>query len=463
MKLNPLTEEEKKMEEEEMDYPFHLGVTEAGEGEEGRIKSSIGIGSLLQDGLGDTIRVSLTEDSIHEIPVAYELVREANNRFILNNGVILSPETSRGAKNPGSILKSHELILNYERRATKEIPSSHPHGGHHPVRVWASYGAHECEKFKAEYQIYLSDRKGIDRPLEGLEIKAAKATEILPWLEYLEGVHQKGGFRVKPLVALQTNNPSLVQELKGIDKVVAVVCNASEVNQWKDFLSHNKTCLEWCLDLSHAKEERLNQLVEAIKNLYPQNETPSFFSLKSPEAIYDYRCLAKLLGEKKWDYLIQLRYMIKKEKFPVLSTATLMGSLLTDGLGDGFVLSKGSLAERLSLAYNILQGVRLRMSQTEYISCPSCGRTLFNLQTTTDRIRQKTNHLKGIKIAVMGCIVNGPGEMADADFGYVGTGPKKVSLYVGKECVERNIPEEQAVDRLIGLIKSHHQWVEPMI
>lgn len=461
---------DKKMEEEGMNYPFHLGVTEAGEGEEGRVKSSIGIGTLLRDGLGDTIRVSLTEDSIHEIPVAYELMREPNSHVILS----VSEESHLYQRDPsarpfGALpqddkiqFKSSDLILNYERRTTKEISSSYSHGGVNPVRVWASYEADHFEKFKTEYQIYLGDRKGIDRPLEGLEIKASEASEISPWLDYLNGVHQKGGFRVRPLVAVQTSNPSLAHELKGIDKIVAVVCNANNVNQWKDFLSNNTPWLEWNLDLNHAENESLNQIVEAIKNLYPHHESPACFSLQSPEVIYDYRCLTRLLDEKKWDSLIQLRCMIKKGESVILSAATLLGSLLTDGLGDGFVLSEGSLAERLSLAYNILQGARLRMSQTEYISCPSCGRTLFDLQTTTDRIRQKTDHLKGVKIAVMGCIVNGPGEMADADFGYVGTGIKKISLYVGKECVERNIPEEEAVDRLIGLIKSHHQWIDPV-
>lgn len=363
-----------KMEESGRDYPFHLGVTEAGAGAEGRIKSAIGIGSLLEDGIGDTVRVSLTEDSVHEVPVVYQLIQKYNWLHAAD-----------GFRNHEALSErsgvTKDRALDYSRRKTRRIMVGPiAHGENEPIRVWVQVPSSRMEKFKKEYEIYHQSPEGKNTPLEGVEIIPDDSSESLPSLGDIP-------------VIIQTDNPLL--------------------------------------------------------------------SVSSTSPVYAYRRFAEELENQSPLAPIILRYCPGEFDDFLLSPSVILGSLLLDGLGDAISLPlKSSLSETIELAYNILQGARLRISKTEYISCPSCGRTQFDLQTTTERIRQKTSHLKGVKIAVMGCIVNGPGEMADADFGYVGTGPKKVSLYVGKECVERNIPETAALGKLIGLIKIHDKWVD---
>ncbi len=358
-----------KMAEDNRDYPFHLGVTEAGAGAEGRIKSAIGIGSLLEDGIGDTVRVSLTEDALHEVPVVYQLIQKYNllNAMDTGRGEVSSPKINGCGY--------------YCRRKTRRIMvGPMAHGENEPIRVWVQVPSSRMEEFKKEYEIYRQSPQGKNAPLEGVEIIDGDSSQMVPFLGDIP-------------VLFQTENPLL--------------------------------------------------------------------SVSSSKPVYAYRCLAEKLESQSSLDPIMLRYVPGEFDDFLLSPSVILGSLLLDGLGDAICLPlKSSLSETVGLAYNILQGARLRISKTEYISCPSCGRTQFDLQTTTDKIRRETSHLKGVKIAVMGCIVNGPGEMADADFGYVGTGPKRVSLYVGKECVERNIPEEAALDRLVELIKTHDKWVD---
>ena len=343
-------------------YPIHLGVTEAGDGEDGRIKSAIGIGSLLADGIGDTVRVSLTEDSVHEIPVARALV--AN--------VVLNAKPGMLSYDPFS----------YRRRTTerREI-GEYALGGEETMRVLTTQS-----KWNA------------------LAHKLDKLGDYVP-----EIVVEKSG-----VVAVDPRDEAAV---------AAVNANAAA------------------------------QLVTVADGL----DMP---------VIEAFRLLAARLVERHAILLKDQLSEVSQTDFlkVLLTSATNIGALLCDGIGDA-VLLRGEEApgQSLRLSYNILQAAGARIFKTDYVACPSCGRTLFNLQTTTAKIKEATTHLKGVKIAIMGCIVNGPGEMADADFGYVGGAPNKINLYVGKTPVKFNIPEAEAVERLIDLIQEHGKWVEPLV
>jgi (E)-4-hydroxy-3-methylbut-2-enyl-diphosphate synthase len=347
-------------------YPIHLGVTEAGEGEDGRIKSAIGIGSLLCDGLGDTIRVSLTEDSPHEIPVCRDLLE-------------LVPKLA----NHASRITHHEFPFDpfhFEKRATPEIELN------------------ETIKCGGEQLI---------------RVVVTRAT----WDKVAPKIRPKDDVR-----------PEAVYE----------DLNIFEIDPTQDFEINCET-----------------QLV-TVKD-----------GVKLP-AITAFRLLAAKLKQLGRNNPILLKDCIHFEpvpllpNIPLLQAGVVIGSLLADGIGDA-ILVRGESGAGLSLrlAFNILQAAGCRSFKTDYVACPSCGRTLFNLQTVTARIKARTEHLKGVKIAIMGCIVNGPGEMADADFGYVGGAPNKINLYVGKQAIKFNIPEAEAVERLVDLIKEHNKWVEP--
>src|SRR5947209_11410239 len=356
-------------------YPIHLGVTEAGEGEDARIKSAIGIGSLLQDGIGDTIRVSLTEDSIHEIPVAKALVAVAavSDRQVPGFQTLESTVTDR---------RYSFDPFSYSKRPSETIErDSFKVGGEELIRVVVRQETYD----KVAHKI---DRLGDYKP---------------------EIVYEKANIR-----EIDPRDDKALEEL-----------NAAA----------------------------LPQLVTVRDDV----DLP---------VIAAFRLLASKLASRH-PILLKDELRIKKEEgrefLPtLLSAATNIGSMLCDGIGDA-VLVQGEDApgQALRLSYNILQAAGSRIFKTDYVACPSCGRTLFNLQTTTARIKEATSHLKGVKIAIMGCIVNGPGEMADADFGYVGGAPGKVNLYVGKQPVKFNIPEADAVDRLKDLIREHGKWVDP--
>ena len=347
-------------------YPIHLGVTEAGEGEDGRIKSAIGIGSLLCDGLGDTIRVSLTEDSPHEIPVCRDLLALVPQ---LSNSAFRIPN-SEFAFDP----------FHFEKRATPEIELN------------------ETIKCGGEQLI---------------RVVVTRAT----WDKVAPKIRPKDDVR-----------PEAVYE----------DLNVFEIDPTQDFEINCET-----------------QLV-TVKD-----------GVNLP-AITAFRLLAAKLNQLGRNNPILLKDCIHFAPVPLLPNIALLqagvviGSLLADGIGDA-ILVRGESGAGLSLrlAYNILQAAGCRSFKTDYVACPSCGRTLFNLKTVTARINARTEHLKGVKIAIMGCIVNGPGEMADADFGYVGGAPNKINLYVGKQAIKFNIPEAEAVERLVDLIKEHGKWVEP--
>jgi (E)-4-hydroxy-3-methylbut-2-enyl-diphosphate synthase len=348
-------------------YPIHLGVTEAGDGEDGRIKSAIGIGSLLSDGIGDTIRVSLTEDSVHEIPVAQALSRTA------------IPASAAPLPHPPERLPFDPF--HYQRRQSERIVvQGVPLGGEETIRVVV---------FQRTWDAVAQRRKEL-------------------------GEYQ----------------PEIVREMSGVVEIDPRDAGAvAEVNR-------------------HSE--------------------PQFVAVRDGidfPVVAAHRLLAASLDAR---HPILLKDTLQPASDhaggtleTLLTAATNIGALLCDGIGDA-VLIQGEPApgQGLRLAYNILQAAGARIFKTDYVACPSCGRTLFNLQSTTARIREATGHLKGVRIAVMGCIVNGPGEMADADFGYVGGAPGKINLYVGKTPVEFNIPEDRAVEKLIELIQSRGKWAE---
>lgn len=353
-------------------YPVHLGVTEAGDGEDGRIKSAIGIGSLLADGIGDTVRVSLTEDSVHEIPVAKALVQSA--------AVALATAI------PESGLPSSYNPYEYRRRdAGPVLSQGFALGGTELIRIALSREQHDA----------------LTRRVNGGNILGEYRPELM--VEEL------------PVIALDPRDTASVGSLhcETAPRLVTVAdgINLSVVHAFRLLAAH--------LDPRHP--------ILLKDTLCPQ---PSLAS--SLEAL--------------------------------LLSSVALGSLICDGIGDAvFIRNEASPGAALRLGYNILQAAGARIFKTDYVACPSCGRTLFNLQETTARIKEATAHLKGVKIAIMGCIVNGPGEMADADFGYVGGAPGKINLYVGKTAVKFNIPESEAVARLKNLIQEHGKWVDPPV
>jgi (E)-4-hydroxy-3-methylbut-2-enyl-diphosphate synthase len=364
-------------------YPFHVGVTEAGDGEDGRLKSSVGIGALLRDGLGDTVRVSLTEDPVQEVPVAKQLVRLCDT-----------------AKIPAvKDIEESVSFYNYQRRETDVVtlPNALVAGGREPVAVgivepgveWLPKGDRKVEWVT-----------GVSWPVVDTNGVNVGANNHLP---------------------LQTDH----------DVVEFRITNVADLDV---ILIPTGTVL-WSCDPTSGYMGNL------------------------PGA---YRHIAAWLDAQGRKDLIVLRDRTDGTPEGNMAAAARLGSVLADGIGDLIhVDSAASVQASLNLAYDILQASAVRRSKPEYVACPGCGRTLFDLQSTTQRIRAKTMHLKNISIAVMGCIVNGPGEMADADFGYVGGAPNKVSLYVGRECVQKNIPEDDAPEALVDLIKAHGRWIEP--
>ena len=362
-------------------YPLHLGVTEAGEGEDARIKSAIGIGSLLADGIGDTIRVSLTEDSPHEIPVAKALIENINR--------------TSNAQRPTSNIELSFDPFSYQRRTTEKIEREGIKlGGDELIRVVVRQATFD----KIAHKI---DRMG----------------------DY------------KPEIVYEDAN---VNEIDPRDDAAIAKVNAQQSPQFVTVTDEIDVPVIAAFRLLAAKLRARHPIL--LKD-----------TLNCRVSVSDANQSDGVSQKRPTDFLHTL-----------LTASTNIGSLLCDGIGDA-ILVQGEEApgQALRLSYNILQAAGSRIFKTDYVACPSCGRTLFNLQTTTAKIKAATLHLKGVKIAIMGCIVNGPGEMADADFGYVGGAPGKVNLYVGKTAVKFNIPEAEAVDRLKDLIREHGKWIDP--
>ena len=373
------------------DYPLHLGVTEAGDGEDGRVKSAVGTGSLLLDGLGDTIRVSLTEDPWEEIDPCKRLIALAES--YQGKGIAPFVETKRN-------------IQDIQRRHVRQDPALHRDGS---------------------VILNLTDTHADLGKKEGM-VDAVYLEEISSCVD-LKPLREKE-------VSILTKTPGvegtlLIKDLEDLDDKTDVVwVKDGDPSLWNRLLDHPVRFI----------------LLEMTTSMVHQG-----------------RYFFEWLRQSKLDLPVILigNYLLSEED-TVIHAAAELGILLGDGFGEGILLRTELDSEKnRSLSFNILQGCRMRASKTEFIACPGCGRTLFDLQEVTQKIRSKTSHLPGVKIAIMGCIVNGPGEMADADFGYVGSRAGKVDLYVGKTCVERNIDFSDAVERLIKLIKSHDRWVEP--
>jgi len=414
-----------KMIEAGMNYPLHLGVTEAGDGEDGRIKSAVGIGALLEDGLGDTIRVSLTEDPEFEIPVARKLAEK-----FMSTSNIFEIETNEQIKLPYS-------PFNYERRISKEIDII---GGKHTPIVVADLSTKNEIKpanffgFGYNYSVQLDKWSLQEQAADFVYIGENEINFEIPGTLRIVVDYQKWNtsYSTKkgyyPL--LQKNELNLVTDLNSI---FLIEVDAEENN------------LDWILNYPNC--------LLVLKTEY-SNKTQLFRNFRINLANINVLnpIILKYISTEQDEETFQLN---------VSSNA---GSMLIDGFGDGiWIKAKQSLQLINSTSFGILQATRTRISKTEYISCPSCGRTLFDLQETTGKIREKTAHLKGLKIGIMGCIVNGPGEMADADYGYVGTGPGKITLYKEKNVVRKNVNEEDAVQALIDLIKENGDWVSPPI
>lgn len=414
-----------KMAEEGMNYPLHLGVTEAGDGEDGRIKSAVGIGTLLEDGIGDTIRVSLTEEPEAEIPVVKALAERYQNRG--NHKPI--PAISNNPINP----------YEYNRRSSREIINIG--GKHHPI-VFGDLSGREkitaASLFPFGYNYAVS--------LDKYNISDLAC-------DYIFIGNNTVDFEIPGTLGLVT---SAKNWQKQTDK--QRLYPLFSVDDYLDTDFHSPQ-----LNFINARIEELSELfMETIENdptavlvIETDNEHGMAEQRRMFIELMNNECSSPVVIKRSYQELTD-------DKFQLYS-ATDIGALFIDGLGDGIWIDATNCGSKQfinSTSFGILQATRTRISKTEYISCPSCGRTLFDLQETTAKIRAKTNHLKGVKIGIMGCIVNGPGEMADADYGYVGTGPGKITLYKEKEVVRKNVPELEAVDALIDLIKQHGDWVE---
>jgi (E)-4-hydroxy-3-methylbut-2-enyl-diphosphate synthase len=411
-----------EMIKEKMNYPLHLGVTEAGEGEDGRIKSAVGIGALLADGIGDTIRVSLTEAPEFEIPVAQNLLKHFE-------GIEEHDSIQKITKNP---LHSFD----YKRRKTNEVLNIG--GGNVPI-VMADF----CLKEKITAASFFAVGSNYSVPLDKWNLTDMAADYVFVGNHDLD-------FEVPGTLGVIYNYKKWIVHRKGYPFLT--------INDYLDEgeISEKLNIVYVCLsDLCEELFSRLKTDNTAVLMIDTYNENGTAEQRK---------LFTELMNNGiKTPVIIGRAYGDLSEEQLQLSASSDLGALLLDGLGDGIFIAAencGSYQSINSLAFGILQASRTRISKTEYISCPSCGRTLFDLQETTAKIRKETDHLKGIKIGIMGCIVNGPGEMADADYGYVGTGKGKITLYKEQEVVEKNIAEDKAVTSLINLIKKYGDWAE---
>lgn len=415
-------------------YPLHLGVTEAGEAEDGRIKSAVGIGTLLEDGLGDTVRVSLTEDPEFEAPVAKALI----DRYTHRSG-------------HAEIKAIQEYPVNPYEHFKRESEEIYNFGGHNVPRVITDISKVEKiseKEMKAVGHFYLPELDKWKMNDQGCDFVYSGANPI-PFM--------------------------LPNGMKEIQDAAIWTVGGDQKNKFPlfDLVSYSVT------EKFHSELNFLEiydtQIVEAMVLTSQRKDTVLILKTENKHAMPALRraMVSVLEVGSKIPVIVKVSYPDQSEDKTMLYAASDVGGLLIDGLGDGIFISlekekEHSREEVLaqiklhnSVGFGVLQAARTRMSKTEYISCPSCGRTLFDLQETTAMIRKRTDHLKGVKIGIMGCIVNGPGEMADADYGYVGSGKGKITLYKGKEVVKRSVPSEKAVDKLIEIIKEDGMWNEP--
>ena len=401
-------------------YPLHLGVTEAGDGEDGRIKSAVGIGALLEDGLGDTVRVSLTEAPEFEIPVARKLIAKYSNRinnFPLPEGVV--PSYSPYRQERRKTTQQHNIGSDYVPVVVADLSNKKEIT---PANFFAFGYTYSVQLDKWTILDQAADYVYIGNNTMDFELPGHLGV-IVDYAAWQKHYSTKAGF--SPLLTLEQ-----AQEIT--ETTAGFVLVKAEDDVPVDLLrTHPSLTLVLTTDYDNKTHIFRNFYLKLAKN-----------NLVNP-------------------VILQFTENTSDEETFQLHISSDAGSLLIDGFGDGLWLCSDQPRKLInSTAFGILQATRSRISKTEYISCPSCGRTLFDLQETTAKIRERTSHLKGIKIGIMGCIVNGPGEMADADYGYVGTGPGKINLYKEKEVIKRNVPEDNAVDELIELIRSNGDWID---
>ena len=448
-----------RMDEVGMTFPLHLGVTEAGNDEDGRIKSAVGIGALLDDGLGDTIRVSLTEEPEAEIPVAVRLAapyQDAAERQFIDRGAEPDPRETR---NPYAFTR---------RLSTEASAGAWSVGGRETVRalqaISTTNGTAPASLVERAVALATAARPGAPAPdavelpgdtaeqraeLRNLAVRLATEAPSVSVAVRLTPDAERAGEALAAASVVHWISPGAAPSPGLLGAVAAVDC---------------ALILETSID-GHCVDASVDRLLAwAHRSIAVGVQSPALAisSQDASIAIRAYRLLAARLHEA--GLACPLHLIAPETDSPyerLLRTSVALGGLLCDGIGDSVEVRGSDERPSTRLAFNVLQASGARISKTEYVACPSCGRTLFDLQPVTDRIKSVTGHLTGVKIAIMGCIVNGPGEMADADFGYVGGAPGKVNLYVGKECVEKNVPQAEADDRLIELLKAHGAWTEP--
>lgn len=373
-----------------MDYPLHLGVTEAGDGADGRIKSALGIGVLLEEGLGDTVRVSLTEDPVAEIPVAFALVAP------FNAGV---PAAAGAAREP---------VERYGRTRQKIAIGPRAIGGNETVLV------------EVPIRSSLRELDAVRRELDGeAGVRVPEETRAEIVSVNLDGVKD-----IDAVSRLRASMELVASRVALSVRIAPSLATALDATDWARLF-----------DAAHRVHVTVDDTAryEPLLGLSASSRAAVLFEASS----------------------------ITRSADDVLGPAAALGGLLCQGLGDAIHVDAGTAGDARRMGFNILQAARVRMTKTEYISCPSCGRTLFDLEATTAAVKKRTSHLKGLKIAVMGCIVNGPGEMADADFGYVGWGDEKIALFVGRDMVAKDIPTGQAAERLVELIRANGKSIDP--
>jgi (E)-4-hydroxy-3-methylbut-2-enyl-diphosphate synthase len=445
-----------RMDEIGMTFPLHLGVTEAGNDEDGRIKSAVGIGALLDDGLGDTIRVSLTEEPEAEIPVAVRLAAPyqgaPERRYI-------AAADPRETRDPYAF--------------TRRLSTENGAGG------WRVGGRETVRALQAISPAAADSGPGLVERAVGLATAARPGAPAPDVVELPADTAQKRADVREVVARLAAEAPSASVAARltpGVDSPVDAVADAPLVHWTSPDLAPSDALLravaahERALILETSVDgatvdAAVDRLLAWTRQAIAHGVQPPSLAISSPDAsttIRAYRLLAARLHEAGLSCPLHLVAPDADGPYErLLRTSVALGGLLCDGIGDSVEVRGADERPSTRLAFNVLQASGARISKTEYVACPSCGRTLFDLQPVTDRIKSVTAHLTGVKIAIMGCIVNGPGEMADADFGYVGGAPGRVNLYVGKECVEKNVPQEEADDRLIALLKAHGAWQEP--
>ena len=450
------------MVKEGMNYPLHLGVTEAGDGEDGRIKSAVGIGALLEDGLGDTIRVSLTEDPEFEAPVAISLADRYKDRELS----VISYQLSDNRKELS--VDSYQLSDKKKQQTTDNRQQTT--GTHNPYEYQKRHTS-ELNTFIGGHQV--------PRVVIDISKKNLKDPAILSEVGYLYSAlldkynmaEQSTDFVYLADELPSFSFPGNLKQLYNYStwKLLGDKSNCHPFYSLEEFISSKEH--DPALNLVSISNQDVDS--DLFKELLIDNtlvfvlETHAICGLQDQRNVF-FKLLNRglkipVIIKRKYSLTDQSATILPKDTDFQLYAATDLGGLLLDGFGDGVWADASDISSKtiLSTSFGILQATRSRISKTEYISCPSCGRTLFDLQITTQMIRSRTDHLKGLKIGIMGCIVNGPGEMADADYGYVGTGPGKITLYRGKEVVKKNVNTENALDELIGIIRGDGNWVDP--